>query len=142
MILASTVMFVALLQFELLIRGAENLKDKRRVVRSLKDRLHHDHMVSVAEVGALDEHRRAEMALSLVSTDVAYAAGVLDRIVERLREHREAELGRCTRHIVHRDDLPESELDDEGRPEWSDADTGDMLKGIDRVEREIDGGAA
>lgn len=133
-------MIVALLQFEVFVRGAECLKDKRRVVRSLKDRLHHDHQVSVAEVGGLDEHRRAELAVALVSADVAYANEVLDRITEKLREHREAELGRVTRNVVDRDDLPESDLDEEGRPAWSQEDTDGMLRGIDKVQRDAEGG--
>ena len=42
-------MFIAILQFHLMIDGSSGLKDKRRVVRSIKDRLHKDHMVAVAE---------------------------------------------------------------------------------------------
>ena len=44
-------MVVGILQFELLVPGATSLKDKRRVVKSVKDRLHREHLVSVAEVG-------------------------------------------------------------------------------------------
>lgn len=135
-------MIVAVLQFELFIRGSDSLKDKRRVVRSLKDKLHNDMMVSVAEVGALDEHRRAEMALCVASGDAAYAGSVLDRVVERLRALRDADLGRCSRHIVHEDDLPESDLDAEGHPQWTEADTSEMVRGLEAPERERDGGAA
>ncbi len=133
-------MLVAVLQFEVFVRCAECLKDKRRVVRSLKDRLHHDHQVSVAEVGGLEEHRRAELAVALVSSDVAYANEVLDRITEKLREHREAELGRVTRCVIDRDDMPESGLDSDGHPSWSDEDTDVMLRGIDKVQRDAEGG--
>lgn len=135
-------MLVALLQFELFIRGSESLKDKRRVVRSLKDKLHHDHQVSVAEVGAQDELRRAELALALVSSDVVYAGGVLDRITEKLREHREAELGRVSRTVIDRRDMPASDLDEDGHPAWDESDTTEMVRGLDKIERDIDGGAA
>lgn len=135
-------MLVALLQFELFIRGSESLKDKRRVVRSLKDKLHHDHQVSVAEVGAQDELRRAELALALVSSDVVYAGGVLDRITEKLREHREAELGRVSRTVIDRRDMPPTDLDEDGHPAWGEDDTTEMVRGLDKIERDIDGGAA
>lgn len=135
-------MFLALLQFELIIRGSQSLKDKRAVVRSVKDKLHHDHMVSVAEVGALDEHCRAELALCMVSTDVAYAGGVLDRVTEKLRQLRDAELGRCERTIVHQDQLPPSDLDQNGHPGWSDEETARMADGIDRIARQVEGDAA
>ncbi len=45
--------FVGILQFELLIRQRRSLKDKRRVVRSVRDRLHREHLVSVAETACL-----------------------------------------------------------------------------------------
>lgn len=134
-------MFLALLQFELFIRDAESLKDKRRVVRSLKDKLHHDHLVSIAEVGELDDPRHAQLALALVSNEVAYAGSVLDRIVEKLRELRDAELGECRRNIVHVDELPPSEeVDEEGRPGWTEEDTAKMTRGIEKIERDLSGG--
>ncbi len=93
-------MILAVLQFELLIPGAESLKDKRRVVMSLKDRLHREHQVSVAEVGLQDHMGAARMALALVSGDTLRAAQVLDRITVKLRSLRDAELGDCTREFL------------------------------------------
>ena len=49
-------MTVGVLQLELSIGDAMSLKDKRRVVLSLKDRISHAHNVSIAEVGALDDY--------------------------------------------------------------------------------------
>lgn len=77
-------MVVGILQVELMIDHANSLKDKRSVVKSLKDRLHREHMVAVAEVDALDQWRRAVLGLSAVSTSVPHVQGMLDRIVEQL----------------------------------------------------------
>lgn len=93
-------MVLAILQFDLHVRGSESLKDKRRVVNSVKDRLHHEHMVSVAEVGALESLTLARMGLALVSNDVKYAAQVLDRIMTKLRALHDAELGEARREIL------------------------------------------
>ncbi|GJQ29787.1 MAG: hypothetical protein HBSAPP03_16710 [Phycisphaerae bacterium] len=93
-------MVVAILQFELLIPGAVSLKDKRRVVASVKDRLHREHQVSVAEVALQDRPGAARLALALVASDTRYAAGVLDRITAKLRTLRDAELGDCTREFL------------------------------------------
>jgi uncharacterized protein YlxP (DUF503 family) len=109
-------MFVAILQFELLIRGSESLKDKRRVVRSVKDRLHREHQVSVAEVGALDDMTLAMMALALVTNSPAHANEVLDGIVNKLRSIPDAQLGDTARDIISGRDLPES-VEADGRPE-------------------------
>lgn len=83
---------LGILQFTLRIRGARSLKDKRRVVRSLKDRLRNRYNASVAEVDDLDLIGRATMALSMVSNDRVYIETTLGRIVDRLWEHPEAQL--------------------------------------------------
>lgn len=64
-------MYVGVLRLTLQVPAARTLKDKRRVVRSLKDRLQSKLRVSVAEVGGLDEHRRAVVAVAVVSSDAA-----------------------------------------------------------------------
>lgn len=99
-------MVIGVLQFELLIHGAESLKDKRRVVRSVKDRLHREHMVSVAEVGTLESLSTATMAVACVGTDGARAGEVLDKVSAKLRSLTEAELGETSRQILHGHDLP------------------------------------
>lgn len=93
-------MIIAILQFELLIPDPESLKDKRRVVRSVKDKLHRDFQCAVAEVGALDSLAVARMGLAIVSNDGKHAGQVLDRITERLRELPDAHLGDCRREII------------------------------------------
>jgi uncharacterized protein len=75
-------MTVGVLQLELSIGDAMSLKDKRRVVKSLKDRIGHRHNVSVAEVGALDLHRTAIIAVAMVSNDRRYVQSGLSKIVD------------------------------------------------------------
>ncbi len=64
------------------------MKDKRRAVKSLKDRLGGRHNISIAEVGALDEHRRCEMAAAMVSNDRRFTDSCLSKIVDEVRMHR------------------------------------------------------
>jgi uncharacterized protein len=78
-------MTVGVLQVELAVPDAMSLKDKRRVILSLKDRIAHGHNVSVAEVGALDEHRRAIIGLAMVSNDSRYVEGALSKLVDFVR---------------------------------------------------------
>ncbi len=68
-------MKVGVLQIEFSVTDAMSLKDKRRVVLSLKDRIAHRHNVSIAEVGALDEHRRCILGMAMVSNDARYVEG-------------------------------------------------------------------
>lgn len=118
-------MLVGLLQFELLIRGAESLKDKRRVVRSVKDRLHREHQVSVAEVAHLDNPAVAGMGLAIVNRDAQYLQSVLDTITRKLRSLDDAELGDCYREVLNGDQLPTAENDEQGVPLWSAAEKRD-----------------
>ena len=78
-------MTIGVLQLEIGIPDAMSLKDKRRVVKSLKDRIAHAHNVSVAEVGALDEHRRSIIAIAMVSNDARYVESQLSKLVDFVR---------------------------------------------------------
>lgn len=94
-------MVVGILQFELLIHDPESLKDKRRVVRSVKDRLHREHQVSVAEVALQDRMDIAVLGLATVGSDGRRVGQVLDRILEKLRGLHDAELGNSSRELLH-----------------------------------------
>lgn len=68
---------------------ASSLKDKRRAVKSFKDRVRHRHNVSIAEVDGQDNHRRAVLAVSMVGNDHRYIEGVLQQIVNAAEMHRD-----------------------------------------------------
>ena len=77
-------MIVGVITWELHLAAAQSLKDKRAVLKSLKDRLHHRFNVSVAETAHQDLWQRAELTASVVSTDRHHAESVLreaDRLV-------------------------------------------------------------
>jgi uncharacterized protein YlxP (DUF503 family) len=78
-------MTIGVLQLELSITDAMSLKDKRRVILSLKDRIAHAHNVSIAEVGALDEHRRSIIGIAMVGNDSRYVEGGLSKLVDFVR---------------------------------------------------------
>ena len=73
-----------------MISGAMTLKDKRRIVKSVKDRISHEFNVSIAEVGALDAHRKAIIGVSMVGNESRFIRECLDKILKHLKMHREA----------------------------------------------------
>jgi uncharacterized protein len=103
---------IGLLQFELLIHDSGSLKDKRRVVRSVKDRLHREHMVSVAEVGTLDMLNVATMALACVGREGGRIGEVLDAVTNKLRTLHDAELGDVSRQIIHGSQISDETAED------------------------------
>ena len=60
---------IALVTVELFIPLAHSLKEKRSVVRSLKDRLRHQLNASVAEFGYQDKWQRALVGACMISGD-------------------------------------------------------------------------
>jgi uncharacterized protein len=78
-------MTIGVLQLELAVPDAMSLKDKRRVIKSIKDRISHGHNVSIAEVGGLDEHRRCVLAMAMVSNDRRYVESALSKLVDFIR---------------------------------------------------------
>jgi hypothetical protein len=80
------------MQVELMIPGAMSLKDKRRVVKSIKDRVAHEFNVSIAEVGDHDLHRQTVLGISLVGNDGQYIRQCLDKVLNHIRLCREAVL--------------------------------------------------
>ncbi len=64
-------MVIGLVTIRVSIPEARSLKDKRSVIRSLKDRVLHRMNVSVAEVGEQDQWRFSQMAFVTVGADSA-----------------------------------------------------------------------
>jgi uncharacterized protein len=69
---------IGVMGWDLQIYEAHSLKDKRAVVKSLKDRLRAKLNVSVAETGQQDLWQRAELTVSVVATDGRQANSILD----------------------------------------------------------------
>jgi hypothetical protein len=80
---------LALLHLDLVIPQANSLKDKRRIVKGFKDRLAHQFNVSVAEVEGLDLHRRATLAVAMVSNDRRYLESKIQKICNAAAQHRD-----------------------------------------------------
>jgi uncharacterized protein YlxP (DUF503 family) len=68
---------IGVLTLELWVEFSHSLKDKRQVVRSLKDRLREKFNVSVAEIDGLDSWQNSVIAVVTVANDRTYAEQVL-----------------------------------------------------------------
>lgn len=73
-------MVIGVVSWELHLSGAASLKDKRAVLRSLKDRLHNEFNVAVAETGHHDVWQRAELTACTVATDRRHAESVVSAV--------------------------------------------------------------
>lgn len=71
---------IAHLTIELRIEGAHSLKDKRQVLRSMKDKLRHEFNVSVAEVDITDLWQRATLGIVSISDSRDYLRGLMENV--------------------------------------------------------------
>ena len=85
-------MYIGVLQFTIEIPYAESLKDKRRVVKSMKDKLRRLYNVSIAKTEDQDELRVATLGVAAASSDVKQVNSMLDRLLNTLQDWRDASL--------------------------------------------------
>jgi len=71
---------VSVVTLELHIPEARSLKDKRRIVKSLRDKIHSRYRVSIAETRHHDLRQRAQMTIATVAPDMAHLGDLVDSI--------------------------------------------------------------
>jgi uncharacterized protein YlxP (DUF503 family) len=87
---------VGVLTLELRLESSHSLKDKRHVVKSLKDRLRNKFNVSVAEIDGQDLWQRATLAAVTVSSDHTHAEKVLRGVEDEAAQLLGGELAGAT----------------------------------------------
>jgi uncharacterized protein YlxP (DUF503 family) len=71
---------IGVLTLEIRVANSHSLKDKRHVVKGLKDRLRHKFNVAVAEIDYQDLWQRALVAAVTVASDHAHGELVLQTV--------------------------------------------------------------
>jgi len=89
-------MIVAVALFELHIDYAQSLKDKRQVVRSLKDKLRNTFHCSCNEVAHQDLLQRARLAISFIADRTDSADSLLDKMQQFVESNANAVLAGWT----------------------------------------------
>jgi uncharacterized protein YlxP (DUF503 family) len=80
---------IGVLQFSLEIPYAETLKDKRNVIKALKDRLRRSFNVSISEIEDLDAPTVATLGAVVAGSDPAHVNSTMDHLVNELNEWRD-----------------------------------------------------
>jgi uncharacterized protein YlxP (DUF503 family) len=93
-------LIVAISSFELHLPESRSLKDKRRVVKSLIERLYNRYRVSIAETGFHDLHQRAEISLAAVTQKEGEMEKLLDGVRDVVESVPEAYLTRWEPQIL------------------------------------------
>jgi uncharacterized protein YlxP (DUF503 family) len=85
-------MHVLLIKLDLRIPNAHSLKDKRRQIKSLKDRLGNRFNASIAEIDALDKWQQAVIGVCMICSDKSYLDKQYSLVEALVLEYTELEL--------------------------------------------------
>ncbi len=96
----AAVMPVSVINVEIHLPGARSLKEKRKIVKSLKDKIHSRLRVSIAETGFHDLHQRAEIGIAAVAPDGAHLSRITEQVRRLFDERFDATVTRWDERIV------------------------------------------
>ncbi len=85
-------MVVSMIQFRIALPPMESIKEKRRIVVSLKEKLANRFHVSAAEVDLQDSVRYAHIGAALVSNSKSFGESVMHKVLAFVEKNCEGEL--------------------------------------------------
>ena len=86
-------MIVGVMQFEIYMHSSRSLKDKRRIIKSLIEKVKSKFQnLSVSEVGSNNLWKKSEIAVSIVSDDTQIIQSNLDRVLSFVTDNTSVEI--------------------------------------------------
>jgi uncharacterized protein YlxP (DUF503 family) len=85
-------MHIGICTLHLRLLESHSLKEKRRIIKSIKDRIRNKFNVSIAEIDRQDKWQLATLGVACVSNDARFANGVLSKVVNFIDEAHPVEL--------------------------------------------------
>jgi len=102
-------MTVGIARLTLYLPEAHSLKEKRMVLRRVKDRARHKFNLAIAEVGENDIWQRAALGIAVLGSGRRFVESALDEVIRFIRA--EAEVTNVEREIqTMNDTLAENDL--------------------------------
>lgn len=80
--------YVGVLRLTLRIPAARSLKDRRRAIVALRDRVRHRFPVSFAEIGSGDHPTRQVVGVAMIGNSGRLTQSIIDQVVEVARSGR------------------------------------------------------
>ena len=79
-------MIVSMLKCIIELPGIQSIKDKRKIVKSLKDKIRHKFKVTIAEVDLHDSLGFAQIGVALVSNSNPFGRSVMQKILKYIED--------------------------------------------------------
>lgn len=93
-------MFTGILKIDIIIQSSGSLKDKRRIIRSVIQRLRNRYNVSVSEVGGNDKWQSASLGISTVSNSKPLIDETMDAVIRFIENDGQIEITKYHKDIV------------------------------------------
>ena len=74
-------MVVSILHMVIYLPGVSSLKEKRRIILSLKDRVRNKYKLSIAEVGSNEIWHTCELGCAIVSNSHSFGETILHKVI-------------------------------------------------------------
>ena len=94
-------MVVGVCRFELLMAENHSLKGKRKVVKSLIQRVRNRFNVSIAEIEHQDVWRSAVLGFSIVGNDHSFVNSCMDKVLNQIENMQLGDLVDSDIEIIH-----------------------------------------
>lgn len=85
-------MIIGIIKFMIFISNSNSLKEKRMVLRSLKNRLRNNFNISVIELDDHDKWQRSTLALATIGSEKAGVNSLLSNIINFLEVNKQIQL--------------------------------------------------
>ncbi len=72
-------MHIGVLRIYFRIYEAHSLKEKRRIIRSIKDRVKNKFNASIAEIGSQEMWNAGELGVAIIGSDHSYVNGAVEK---------------------------------------------------------------
>ncbi len=92
-------MIIGILSLEFRLHGNDSLKGKRRVAKSLKQKIRNKFNVAVSEVEAQDVHQKLVLAVVTVANETVKVESRLAKVLGMVEDIAPAELVHCSTEV-------------------------------------------
>lgn len=83
------------------LHDCRSLKGKRKIVKSMINRLRNSFNASIAEVGSNDIYQKAEIGISMIGNDAALINSKIDKLFNMAEDLGLAEIVNMEMEIIH-----------------------------------------
>ena len=93
-------MWIGCCSIRFYIHGNSSLKEKRRITKSIKDRVKNKFNVSIAEIGDQEVWQNLHLGLVTVGSDQQYLEGLMTQVVSAVDRMNLAEMTDCQTKVI------------------------------------------